>query len=143
MKKKNKEIENLDKREIDEITNHFFDLFTNTNNRIPNVRNIEKIFLPQGILINNTSDEPAIYDLESFIKPREELLTNGMLTNFIEHETFYQTEIFGNIAQRNCNYEKQGELNGEPFSGEGKKLMQFIKINNKWFLSAVIWSDKK
>ena len=136
------EIIKRDEDEIDKITSQFFDLFTNTNNRIPNVRKIVELFLPHGILINNTSGELAIYDLESFIQPREEMLTNGTLTNFIEKETSHKTEIYGNIAQRMCNYEKSGELNGEPFSGEGKKLMQFIKMKDKWILSAVIWSDE-
>ncbi len=132
-----------DESEIDEITTQFFDLFTNTDNRTPNIRNIETLFLANGLLINNTSAEPAIYDLESFIEPREEILTNGTLTNFIEEETSHKTEIYGNIAQRMCTYKKSGVLNGEPFTGEGRKLMQFIKVKNKWFLSAVLWSDKQ
>lgn len=131
-----------DINEINEIVNLFFDLFTNTNNRIPDVRKIKDLFLVRGILINNTPEEPSIYDLESFIEPREKILTNGTLTNFVEKEVSHTTSVFGNIAQRKCSYEKSGELNGEMFRGEGVKLMQFIKTNDKWFLSAVSWSDK-
>lgn len=130
-----------DRAAIDEITHQFFDLFTNTDNRRPKVRNIKNLFLSNGILINNTTEEPAIYDLESFIQPREEILTNGTLTNFVERETAHRTDIFGKIAQRNCDYEKSGELEGQPFTGKGKKLIQFVKLNNRWFLSSVVWYD--
>ncbi len=132
-----------DEQEINKITNQFFDLFTNTNNRTPNIWKLKDFFLPDGTIINNTTGEPAIYDLEEFIKPREKILTDGTLINFIEQETSHKTEIHGNIAQRTCHYKKSGNLNGVPFKGEGIKLMQFIKIKNKWFLSAVTWSDKK
>ena len=132
-----------DKQEIDEIVNQFFDLFTNTNNRIPNLQKIKEIFLTNGILINNTSGEPEIYDLESFIEPRQKILSDGTLTNFEESETFNETEIYRNIARRTCNYEKSGILNGAPFKGEGKKLMQFVKLQEKWLLSSVLWSDEK
>lgn len=142
MAEENKASLEKDEKEIDDITRQFFDLFTNTNNRIPNVRKIEALFLPAGILINNTSGEPAIYDLESFIEPREKILTDGTLINFMEWETSHKTEIYGNIAQRACNYEKSGEFNGAPYKGAGKKLMQFIKIKNKWVLSSVFWSDE-
>lgn len=130
-----------DEQEIDEITRQFFDVFTNAHNRVPAVRKIEELFLPQGILIQNTSGEPSVYTLDSFIEPREEILTNGTLTNFIEQETAHKTEIYGNIAQRTSQYEKSGELHGEPFTGEGQKLMQFIKVKSRWVLSSVAWSD--
>ena len=116
-----------DEIQITKIANEFFDLFTNTGNRIPNLEDIKKIFLSDGLIINNSFEEPSIYDLESFIRPRVEILTNGTLTNFKEQETHHKTEICGNIAQRKCNYKKSGELNGKPFEGEGLKLMQFIR----------------
>ena len=132
-----------DEIEINKIVNQFFDSFTNTDSKIPNLQNIKKLFLSDGLIINNSFEEPAIYNLESFIKPRVEILTNGTLTNFKEQEIGYKTEIYGNIAQRKCSYKKSGELNGKPFKGEGMKLMQFIKMKNKWILSTVIWNDKK
>ena len=108
---------------------------------IPKIRNIKNLFLNDGILINATPDEPIIYDLEGFIQPREEILTNGVLTNFSEWETAQKTEIFGKMAYRTCDYEKSGEMNGEPFIGKGKKMMHFVKLQNRWVLSSVIWSD--
>ena len=131
-----------DKNEINNITDQFFDVFTTSDNRSPNVQKIRELFLPEGILINNTSEEPLVYTIESFIKPRERMLTNGTLNNFKEKELSHTTAIYGNLAQRMSIYKKSGELHGELFQEEGIKLMQFIKMNDKWFFSSVCWSDK-
>ncbi len=130
-----------DQTEIDEITRQFFDLFTNTNNRIPDIQQIKQLFLPTGILINNTSGTPAVYNLDQFIAPRAQILTDGTLIDFMEKETAHHTEIHDNIAQRSCQYEKSGILKGASFTGEGRKLMHFIKQDGKWILAAVVWSD--
>jgi len=132
-----------DKLEIDKLTSRFFDLFTNKDNKIPNVKDIKTIFIKEGMIINNTNGKPLIYDLESFIKPREEMLSNGTLTDFSESEVSNETQIFGNVAQRFCHYEKSGKLNNEYFESEGKKTIQFIKINEEWKMTYVAWSDKK
>jgi len=130
-----------DEEKINQLTNRFFDLFT--NNQTPKINDLRTFFLPEGIIINNTREEPAIYDLDSFIKPRVELLTNGTLINFSEKEISHQTAIHQNIAQRISHYEKSGELNGEYFEGRGTKIMHFIKVKNDWILSSVVWTDQK
>lgn len=132
----------LNKLKIDKITAQFFDLFTNADNKIPNVHGIKAFFIPNGILINNTEEQSVIYDIESFIKPREEILTNGILQDFREWELTSETVIHRNIAHRVCQYKKQGTLNGNRFEGKGHKMIQFIKVNEKWTMSSVIWSDE-
>jgi len=132
-----------DRLEIDALTARFFDLFTNKDGRVPNVKDIKSIFIPKGILISNTDETPVDYDLDGFIKPREEILTNGTLKNFCEKEISHSTEIFGNIAQRFSLYEKSGELNGERFETKGMKTIQFVKVKGEWKMSSVAWSDEK
>lgn len=39
---------------IDRITDQFFDLFTNTNGRIPNLRKIDELFLPGGFFLRRS-----------------------------------------------------------------------------------------
>lgn len=132
-----------DRLEIDALTARFFDLFTNKVGRVQNVKEIKSIFIPKGILIGNTEDTPVDYDLDGFIKPREEMLTNGTLTNFCEREISHSTELFGNIAQRFSPYEKTGELNGAHFETKGMKAIQFVKVSGNWKMSSVAWSDEK
>lgn len=132
-----------DQLEIDILTNRFFDLFTNKKGRVPNVKDIENIFIKEGIIISNTTGEPLVYDLQDFIKPREKMLIDGTLTEFSEHEISHTTEVFKNIAQRFCLYEKSGKRNGKFFKSEGMKTIQFIKVDTEWKMASVAWSDQE
>jgi len=132
-----------DENKINQLTKRFFSLFTNINGQKANVRDLESFFLPTGIIINNTSKTPAIYSMNSFIEPREKLLSSGDLVDFQEWETSHKTEIHNNIANRTCKYEKSGKLNGENFKGRGVKMMQFVKSEERWILTSVIWTDEK
>jgi len=69
------------------------------------------------------------------------MLMNGTLTDFEEYETFEETRIAGNIAQRFSKFKKKGYLNGSIFEGNGNKLFQVVKINRDWKISSVIWED--
>lgn len=129
--------------EIDRLTNQFFNVFDNTNNNIPRLDDLKRIFIKEGMIINNSNGEPLIYDLDSFIKPRREILSDGTLTDFREGEVSHKTSIYGNIAQRLSLYEKSGKLNGEFFKSEGMKTIQFIKVGDNWKMSSVVWSDKE
>ncbi len=130
-----------DKLDIDKLTNRFFDLFTNIDASIPNVKDIENIFIEKGILISNTTGKPFVYGLQDFIDPREKMLTDGTLIDFSENEISHKTEVFGNIAQRFCSYEKSGKFNGKYFKSKGMKTIQFIKIDTEWKMTSVAWSD--
>lgn len=131
-----------DKEAIDQLTSRFFDLFTNTNGISPKVHEVEKLFIPDGIIINNTTGVPEVYSLKEFITPREEMLTNGTLTDFSEWEVSNQTEIYGNVAQRFCLYSKSGVLKGQSFATTGVKTIQFVRVNREWKISSIAWSDE-
>ncbi len=141
MKRIEKNFVEKDKLDIDKLTNRFFDLFTNKEDRIPNVADIKKLFIKEGVIINNTSGQPLVYGLQDFIAPREKILKDGTLMEFSEYETSHKTDVFQNIAQRFCRYKKSGILNGEFFESEGMKAIQFIKIDTQWKMVSVIWSD--
>ena len=132
-----------DQIEIDQLTTCFYSLFTNTSGQTPNVHQIKKMVIPDGVIINNTNEQPEIYTLDSFITPREKILTDGTLTEFSEREISHQTEIFESIAHRLSVYEKSGYLNGILFSAKGVKSIQFIKVSGVWKISAIAWNDEK
>ncbi|WP_438711214.1 GNAT family N-acetyltransferase [Aquimarina muelleri] len=129
--------------EIDKLTTVFFDLFTNINGKIPDVKKIKDLFIANGMIISNTNGSPKIYNLKQFIIPREKMLKDGTLINFCENEISHKTEIFGNIAHRFSLYQKSGKLNGVDFESIGLKTIQFMKVNNEWKMSSVAWSDEK
>lgn len=129
--------------EIDKLTTAFFDLFTNANGKIPDVKKIKDLFIATGMIISNTNGSPEIYNLAQFIIPREKMLNDETLINFCENEISHKTEIFGNIAHRFSLYQKSGKLNGVDFESKGVKTIQFVKVNNEWKMSSVAWSDEK
>lgn len=130
-----------DKSEIDKLTNQFFDLFTNTDGRIPNLSAIHQLFIPQGIVIKNVGGNTEIFSLSASIEPRQKMLTDGTLKDFQEQELTERTDIAGTIGQRFCTFRKAGVLDGKRFENQGVKSLQFIKTNNNWRISAVAWDD--
>ena len=134
---------NKEENEISKLTTSFFSLFTNAEGNIPDVEEIENIFISNGIIISNTHGVPEIYDIKEFIAPRKKMLSDGTLTDFSESEILHRTEIYGNVAQRFSFYEKSGKLNGSYFESRGMKTIQFIKVGLDWKMSSVAWSDEK
>lgn len=131
-----------DKKILDELTKKFFGAFS--SKRLPvHLGIIYELFISEGIIIKNVGDQAEIYDLEQFVKPREELLNSGTLLDFHESEIHETTQIFGNIAQRWSTYEKSGVLNGEAFQTKGMKTIQFVKAQGQWKISAVAWDDER
>ncbi|MFH9365219.1 GNAT family N-acetyltransferase [Streptomyces anulatus] len=130
------------KAELDRLTRAFLGAFTNTGATRPNIGAIREVFIPQGRVISNVGDELVIYDLDSFITPRERMLTDGTLTEFSEWEVAERTEIFGSIAHRFSRYRKSGFLNGAWFEGSGRKTTQFVRTPTGWKMSSMAWDDE-
>lgn len=128
---------------LDRLTDSFFNAFTNKNGKEPNVRVLNDLFIPEGMIIKNTDSIPIIYNLQQFIEPREKLLREGHLTDFKEEEIHEITEIFGNIAHRFSLYRKSGVLDGDSFETLGMKTMQFIQTPGGWKISSVAWDDER
>ncbi len=131
-----------DKLGINAVTKSFFSVFNNKNSNPPNVDLLRTLCIPEIRIIKKTKNEHTVYDLDSFMEPRKKLLTDGSLKEFEEHETEERTHIIDTIAQRHSVYEKSGVLEGKPFKQTGNKLLQFLKTNNEWRISSVIWEDE-
>lgn len=131
----------LDKIKIDQLINSFFSAFTNKNT-IPNLKLLHTTCIKEVSIIKNTDGICEKYNLETFITPREEILTNGILTDFKEKEINEKTIINRNIAQRISEYEKEGIKNSKIISGKGTKMFQLIKIKNNWKICSLIWEDR-
>jgi hypothetical protein len=132
-----------DQRAIDDLVRAFFGLFSNRDGVTPNLRAIFDLCIAEAVIAKCLSPAPEVMSLQSFIAPRQELLTNGTLTDFEEVETSSRTSIFGNVAQRACTYTKTGVLDGVPFRTRGVKVFQFIKTPQGWRISAVSWDDER
>ncbi len=131
------------KAEIDRLAESFFGLFSNRDGVRPDLGRIFDLFIPNGLIAKCTGPDPEISTLHEFIAPRQELLTNGSLTDFSESETSEGTHIFGNTAQRVSTYQKSGCLNGVPFSTRGVKTFQFVRTRIGWRILSVSWDDER
>lgn len=130
-----------DKLRINAITKQFFSIFTNKAATNIDLQQLTDICLPEALFINNTNGGSIVYNLSSFIAPRQKILTDGTLTDFEESEATNDTTIVCNIAHRHSRYQKSGVMNGVPFQQQGDKLLQFVKVNGQWKISSVVWED--
>ena len=130
------------KAEIDRLSESFFGLFSNRDGA-PDLERIFDLFVPNGLLAKCTGPDPEISTLRQFIAPRQDLLTNGTLTEFSESESSESTQIFGNVAQRISTYQKSGCLDGVPFSTRGVKTFQFVRTRTGWRILSVTWDDER
>ena len=130
-----------DKIEINNLTKQFFNLFDNTDHKIPDWASVQKICIPEIIIIKKTGLNEIVYNLANFIEPRKEILSDGTLTNFQEQELHEETLVIGHIAHRRSRYQKSGNLSGRSFTETGTKLFQFIKTNDGWRISSLVWED--
>jgi hypothetical protein len=127
---------------INETIDRFFAVFTNTNGRLPDIDALYHLCIAEASIMQKTGNKLNAYTVDVFASSRRQLLSDGTLTEFEEHETMHETKVFHHIAQRNSRYEKSGVLNGQHFSQRGCKLFQLVKLDGLWKISALIWEDE-
>jgi hypothetical protein len=128
---------------IADIVGVFFAAFTSGPDSGARLDALREVFLPQAVIVRTCGAEPAVYDVDGFIAPRQALLSGGTLTGFREWELDGRTEVFGDIAQHFCSYAKAGVQDGTPFTGRGKKTLQFVRTAAGWRISAAAWDDER
>lgn len=136
-------LQETDKKNIDELIKQFFGIFTNKDQSAPDWDLIFRLCIPEALIIKKNGLEQTIYNLKDFIEPRKVILTDGTLTGFEEFELTGQTIISNNIAQRQSRYQKNGYLHHEYFSEQGTKLFHLVRTVRGWQISAVTWEDDK
>ena len=76
----------------------FFAAFSSGPGLAARMDGLQALFLPEAVIVRTCGGEPAIYDVESFIAPRRQLLSGDALVDFSEWELSGRTEVFGDIA---------------------------------------------
>jgi hypothetical protein len=132
-----------DRAVIAGLVRTFFDAFTSGPESPARLDALRGAFLPAAVIVRTCGGEPAVYDVDGFITPRQALLSGGRLVDFREWELTGQTEVFGDIAQHFCGYAKAGVQDGVPFTGQGMKTMQFVRTLAGWRISAAAWDDER
>ncbi len=117
----------------------FFAAFTSGPGCAERLAALPALFIPQAVIFKSHT----VYDVDGFIAPRRDLLLGGALTDFHEWATDGRTDLFGDIAHHFGGYAKQGVQNGVPFTGAGRKSLQFVRTGTGWRISAVAWDDER
>jgi hypothetical protein len=132
-----------DRSAIAEIVRVFFGAFTSGADLPERMAELRALFLPEAVIVRTGGGEPAIYDVDGFIAPRQALLSGGALGDFQEFEIEGRTEVFGDIAQHFCSYGKSWVQDGLPTSGRGMKTLQLVRTGDGWRISAAAWDDER
>ena len=71
-----------DRAAIAGIVRTFFAAFTSGPDVAVRLDALRAAFLPQAVIVRTCGSEPAVYDVENFIAPRQALLSGGTLVDF-------------------------------------------------------------
>jgi hypothetical protein len=121
----------------------FFAAFTSGPDVATRLDDLRELFLPGAVIVKTCGGEPTVYGVDSFIEPRQALLSGDRLVDFREWEETGRTEIFGDIAQHWCSYAKSGVQDGDAFTARGMKTLQFVRTSAGWRISAAAWDDER
>jgi len=128
---------------IAEVVRTFFAAFTSGPDSTARLDALRGVFLPEAVIVRTCGLVPAVYGVDSFIAPRQALLTGGTLVDSRGWEVHGRTEVFGDIAQHFCSYAKAWVQDGTPFGGRGMKTLQLVRTAEGWRISAVAWDDER
>ncbi|MCU0631500.1 MAG: hypothetical protein MUC66_00805 [Methanolinea sp.] len=106
------------------------------------MEDLEHLFIPGGLLVNNNGDYPRIFTVEQFTSAVREQVESGNLAEFEEREVWSRTEVFGKIAQRFSTYEARFTSHDPEPSSTGINSIQLMKMGNDWLVVSVIWNDQ-
>ncbi len=82
-----------DRAEIAEIVRTYFAAFTSGPGCDERMAALRATFLPEAVIVRTGGGEPAVYDVDGFIAPRQAILTDGTLEEFHEWELSGHTEL--------------------------------------------------
>ncbi len=132
-----------DREEIAAVVHTFFAAFTSGPESASWLDRLRGIFLPGAVIVRTCGSEPLLYSVDDFIAPRQALLSGGSLSEFREWELSGRTEVYGDIAQHFCSYEKSGVQDGKAMGGRGMKTLQLVRTSDGWRISAAAWDDER
>lgn len=107
----------------------------------PNFDDLRKLFITNGLMINNKSETPQIRtfcEYESFILHNIEL---GNIISILEVEIDQKCEQYGKVANIASEYELTFESPAGKQTRYGVNVFQLVRCNNDWLISSMSWDD--
>ncbi|HNP49779.1 MAG TPA: GNAT family N-acetyltransferase [Bacteroidia bacterium] len=131
-----------DQIQLSLLTNEFYSVFRTKNGEKADVEKLTRLCVNEVSIRHKTKDHSVYFSLTEFIRTRKEILERGDLTEFEEHEIRAHTQVLSNIAQRHSQYQKSGVRSANAFRTKGDKLFQFVRTDDGWKISSVLWEDE-
>ena len=129
-------------KEIDRLALNLYSCISFKEGSRPDLDTFKRLFIPDGMLIDNNYNPPMITRIDQFIDVFNEEVSHGSMKSLFEKELWNRTELFGKIAHRVSTYEARLDPSDpEPFS-LGINSIQFINIDNFWRINSIIWYDQ-
>jgi hypothetical protein len=108
---------------------------------IPPLEKVDKVFIPNATLINNSENVPSTYTIKQFVEYFKDRISKEGITSFLEREIANRTEIFGKIAHSFSTYETKISYNKRQiYNNTGINSIQMIKVDNLWFVNSLLWN---
>lgn len=128
---------------LDQLTRDLYAAISFEEGGEPELEKLKRLFLPQGLLINNNSEEyPVIWDPEEFIATFRQQIDSGAVISFREREIAGRTELFGTVAHRLSTYEARFRTADGDFPVRGINSIQYLKTDNSWRVVSILWNDE-
>jgi hypothetical protein len=132
-----------DREAIDLLTADLYAAISFEADGEPDLEKLKRLFLPQGLLINNNSEEyPVIWDPEEFIATYRQQIESGAVLSFLEKEIAGRTDLFGTVAHRLSTYEARFRTADGDFPVRGINSIQYLKTDNSWRVVSILWNDE-
>lgn len=129
-------------QEIDHLTERFYESICFNAEHYPNFDRLQELFYGSGTLINNNTDLPIEFTVQTFAHAITARIEAGDADYFMQQEIGDQTEIFGNMAQRRSVFEYSSVKDNLNWK-RGISYFQYICINQKWLIISTIWAYEK
>jgi hypothetical protein len=127
---------------IDILTKEFYNTISFKNSVVPDVTSLHAIFYGEGLMINNSFEEPQSYTAESFVQDLESQVALGETQQLLQRELASKTEVFGKVAQRTSIYEYTFADYQPEVMPRGINFIQYVMVGESWHITSMVWNDE-
>lgn len=128
--------------EIDVLTTDFYKAISFSGGIVPDVTNLKILFVGEGLMVNNSFEEPIVFTAESLIQALETQVAASNVLQLMQREIASKTEIFGKVAQRASVYEYSYVDHERERLPRGVNYMNFARIGEIWRIVSMVWDDE-
>lgn len=129
-------------QQIDHLTEHFYLYKGFDAEHYFNTDALQELFFGDGHLVDASYEQPLEFTLSSFLQAINKQIEEGNASFFVQQEIGDTTHIYGNTAQRLSVYEYSNTKDASVKWKRGVNLIQYIFLDKRWLISAMIWQDE-